>query len=126
MCPREKALPVRAVLEQVKMPSKARPRLAGEGLVLAVDTPDGEEAEVHVALGTGDVIAQESAEIADEHGADRPDHDQIATYDARYEITWNLDESEHVFDTYHTIAYRIRRAVGGVTFDLVEKTFVEA
>lgn len=126
MCKADRALSMKDVLAKVTMPSKAKARLAGDILVLTVATPDGDEVDVQVGLDTSSVVQQESAEFADEYGSHRPDHDQIAAYDARYAITWKLAESEHVFDTYYTIAYRLRRAVEGVTLDLQEKTFVEA
>jgi hypothetical protein len=126
MCDAARAIPIADVQAKVQMPSKATPRVEGDVLVLAVATPDGDECVVRVALDTSDVVRKESAELADEYGAGRPDHDQIAAFDARYAITWVLAESERVFDTYYTIAYRLRRAVGGVTLDTVEQTFVEA
>lgn len=81
---------------------------------------------MQVGLTTEPVVALEAAELAEEYAADRPDRDRIATYDARYVITWRLEESEHVFDTYYTIAYRLAGAVSGITFDTLERTFVEA
>jgi hypothetical protein len=121
MCKKERALSIADVHAKVKMPSAARATLRGDVLVLAVD-----DVEVQVALDLDSSVAEEAREFADEFGADRPDHDQIATYDARYAITWPLAKSDTVFDTYYTIAFRIADAVGGVILDFVQETFVEA
>ena len=126
MCEGGRALPIADLAAKVEIPRPARARVEGEVLVLAIDGPDGEEMMVQVARSTAPVVAEEAVELADEYAVGRPDHDRIAAFDARYEIRWSLAQSEHVFDIYYTIAYRIRRLVDGVTFDLVEKTFVEA
>ncbi len=126
MCPASRALPMADVLEKIKMPREAKAALDGEVLVLTVPTADGEEAELWVWLSTEEVVADEAVEFTEEYGAERADRDQIATYDARYVIAWNLAESEYVFETYYTLAFRLTDAVGGITLDLIEKTFVEA
>jgi hypothetical protein len=123
MCKAERALSMRDVLEKIDVPDEASARLVGEVLVLTVD---GTDAEVQVALTTDPVVLEEAAEFAEEYGAGRADRALIATYDARYEISWNLADSMEVFETYYTIAFELVDLTGGITLDLQEKKFVEA
>lgn len=119
LCSSKKARPLKTL----------RAKLGGElrGSFLVLTGPgDGDTVEVHVAFTKGAVIAAEAAEVADEHGADRPDHDRIAAFDARYELSWNLAESEHTFELYYTLAFRLTDLVQGITLDRVEGRFVEA
>jgi hypothetical protein len=123
MCKSERAVPLRDVLEKIDVPDEASPRLVGDVLVLAVD---GTDAEVQVALSTSPVVLEEAVEFAEEYGAGRADRDEIATYDARYELSWPLADSMDVHETYYTIAFELTDLTGGVTLDLLEKKFVEA
>lgn len=125
LCSAKRAKALRALLAKLDLPTGATAELRGSFLVVT-GPGDGDTVEVHVALAKGDVIAAEAAEVADELCADRPDHDRIAAFDARYELSWNLAESEHALELYYTLAFRLADLVQGLTVDRVEGRLVEA
>lgn len=121
LCPKSRALSMKDVLAKVKMPSSAQAKVVRDVLVVDVHGH-----EVQVGLDDSRVVLAEAVELAEEYGAKRPDRARIATYDARYVISWYLAESEHVFEAYYTLAFRLAKTVRGVTFDPMERRFVDA
>lgn len=125
LCRKADAPSIAEIVRTVEMPSNTRANLDGEVLdVLA--TVDGETGVISVYRQTAPEVRYEAAELAEEYGAGRKDQQDIATYDARYVLEWDLDVTHVVFNAYYTLASRLAEARHGVAFNAIDSEFVDA
>ena len=107
--------------------------LAIEALAAEVATLKGrvvrvERGQLHVEVAGAEIIVSaqvdagvlaEAAEIADRHG--RP---EVAGCGARYELTWELDDSDAVYNTLVAIASRLEKRCEAAIYDATGGRFV--
>jgi hypothetical protein len=125
LCERARALPLEQLAEQIR--GRRGVTTVDVGAVVTVQLHDartGRDANITVGLSTEPHVVLESAEIAERHAADRPDRDQIAAADARYELHWELRVTDEVYNTLAVIAGELEKACGAVIFDVTNGSFV--
>lgn len=125
LCKKVDARPIDEIASKVEMPSDTRANLDGEVLDVFA-TVDGETGLVSVYRQVAAEVALEAAEFAEEYGRGRKDQAQIAAYDARYVLEWDLDVTHVVFNAYYTLASRLAKACHGVAFNAIDSEFVDA
>lgn len=125
MCPSSKAVELDALMKQVGWLGNEKPKLEGGRLVVAVrDDDTGKSGTLMVHLSKDASVVKEAAEFAESYGADRPDREQIATYDARYELTWKQADAGTVYDTVLLVTGKLKRLCGAVIFNSGDREFV--
>jgi hypothetical protein len=80
-------------------------------------------AHMTVVLSTAEHVVQESHEIAMQFANDRMDRDRIAALDARFELTWELEDTMELMNATISVAGALEVLTGGVIFDPVSGTF---
>lgn len=111
MCPAGRAIGLEALSEEIGKLKGRRAWVEGGQLYVEVD----EAAEVIVSYQHGKAVRAEAAEIAGR--SDRADRDQLAAYDARYEITFEMHEADTVYNTVVSLSSRLEKQCGAVIYD---------
>lgn len=75
--------------------------------------------DVGVGIADGPHVLLESAELAERHGANRPNRQELAHCARRFEIAYELREDMDNFNTVCFIEHALQRLLGnhGITFD---------
>lgn len=74
-----------------------------------------EKAEIIVSFAHDADVLAEAVELAED--SDRPDRDTLAKYGARYELTWESEDSHAVYNTAVTIAGKLEKECGAIVYD---------
>ncbi|MGE0323300.1 MAG: hypothetical protein AB7K71_17415 [Polyangiaceae bacterium] len=125
MCPAGRAVSLGELIEALKLPRRTTCTLDGDGVRFTTDDPeDGAQVDVTVGLSRAAHVRDEAAQLVASFGAEQPNRDEVARYDARYEILWDAARSAATFHVVTSIAGALQKACGGVIFDSTDGTFV--
>jgi hypothetical protein len=101
----------------------ARVELDGALVATVRDALSGRDVQVTVGLSTESHVPLEAAELAGRH-PDASVHDRLAALDARYELLWDLRDSDEVYNTLAVIAGILETTCDGVIYDATTDCFV--
>jgi hypothetical protein len=107
-------------LEHLKVRSEGDKRL----VVTVFDTLTNRTADFTIGLNDEPHVIVESAEIAEQFGAERPDRDDIAKFDARFELVWSLDNGDETYNPMLWVSEILQDTCGAVVFDTVSGAFI--
>ncbi len=120
MCERARAVPVRTIEPRIAKLRDVKVRDAGETLWLDVhDRLTGHDAEISVTLSTEDHVPIEAAEFAE-----RVRRPELAAFDARYELLWDIRLSDEVYNVLAVTAETLQKACDGVIYDVTNGRIV--
>ncbi|MBX3154850.1 MAG: hypothetical protein KF773_02535 [Deltaproteobacteria bacterium] len=88
------------------------------------DALTGNAADITVGLNLESHVVLESDEFASEHAGERPDRDDIARMDARFELVWDLEYSDETYNPLLFMAEILHKMCGAVTFDTLTGQFI--
>jgi len=114
LCAADRRIGIEELAEQVGKLKGRTVRVEGGQLYVEVAG-----AEIIVSVQAGADVLAEAAEIAERH-----DRSEVATHGARYELTWELDDSDAVYNTLVSISSRLEKHCGAVIFDATNGRFV--
>lgn len=124
MCPAARAVPLGDLVRDLRWAEYERARLEGDTVFIEVDDRLMKiAAEIQVTFSNEAHVAEETREIVEDHGEDRDDRDQVAGFDARYELSWDADHYDSIFTTLTTVLTYLRRTCGAVVFDTWNEEF---
>lgn len=124
MCPAARLVPLSTISESLNEKLRELTVVDGEALRIRVEEPDEGTVHVLVTSASGDQIRMDAEDIALGYGETFAKRDQLAAFDARYEIVWPAAGSIVTFPVVSAIAGILRARVDGVIFDTTEGTLV--
>lgn len=124
MCSSERAIEIPALVDKLTFGSQETPRVDGDELIVDVENEVDGPGTLTIVLATEPHVVVEARELADRKGADRPDRAEIAKLDARYELSFPMDQASSVYDTVLDIAASLKKLCGGVVYNQVNGEFM--